>query len=177
MTDASDRAIVLRPLTDADRQSIARWRYPGDLAIYDPGPGAFDLRAPDHVALASDGDLVGYATLGTDAQVPGGDYGDSPGVLDVGLGIRPDLVGAGLGRRALTALLREPLGRRVERFRVTVAAANPRATALVVRLGFEATHRFQRPSDGRAFVQYEREAPSPAHAAETESTVVATSAK
>jgi RimJ/RimL family protein N-acetyltransferase len=42
------------------------------------------------------------------------------------------------------------------RVRATVASVNLRATALVQRLGFTATHRFRRPSDGREFVQYER---------------------
>lgn len=151
--------IVIRPLTDADREAISGWRYGGDLAIYDPGNGALQLRGPDHVALASsDGTLLGYGTLGAEAQVPGGAYGSGADVVDLGMGLRPDLVGQGQGAAALLALIDEAERRlSLMQFRVTVAAVNGRATALVVRLGFRPSHEFERPTDGREFVQYERE--------------------
>lgn len=144
-------------MTDADRAEIAGWRYGGELSIYDPGAGAAELRAPDHVALASMQDeLLGYGTLGAEAQVPGGLYPEDPGVLDLGLGMRPELVGCGLGSAALAAVMDHGASRLVKRFRVTVASANLRATALVRHAGFRLTHRFERARDGRAFVQYER---------------------
>ncbi len=146
----------VRPLTDADRHAIATWRYDGDLSIYDPGAGAAQLRAPDHVALATeDGALLGYGTLGVEAQVPGGRY-DAP-AIDLGLGVRPDLVGAGRGAAFLRVLLDYAAAREPALTpRVTVAAANARATALVTGQGFVPTHRFTRGRDGRQFVQYER---------------------
>jgi len=149
---------MVRPLTDADRTAIAQWRYGGELSLYSPGEGAAELRAPDHVALASpEGELLGYGTLGLEAQVPGGAYGDSTDALDLGLGLRPDLVGHGLGADALAAVIahaRQHGG--TTRFRATVASANGRATALVMHAGFEAAHRFTRSRDGREFVQYVR---------------------
>ena len=152
--------IIIRPLTNADRESISGWRYEGDLAIYDPGEGALQLRGPDHVALAdSDGYLIGYGTLGVQAQVPGGTYEGGGAVVDLGLGLRPDLVGCGHGPTAVRALM-DDTQRRLspERFRVTVAAPNKRATALVVGLGFHQSYAFTRASDGREFAQYERRA-------------------
>jgi len=149
-------SIVVRPLTDADRRAISTWHYPGELAIYDPGAGAFDLHPPDHVALASEnGELLGYGTLGQEAQVPGGLY-DGDAVVDVGLGLHPDRIGSGHGRTALSSLLAhaaEHLDAR--RFRATVASSNARATAFVLGAGFVPTHHFVR-ADGRAFTQYER---------------------
>jgi len=148
--------IVVRPLTDADRRQISTWHYPGELAIYDPGAGAFDLHPPDHVALAGeDGELLGYGTLGREAQVPGGLY-EGDAVVDVGLGLHPDHIGAGRGRAALRSLLAHAARRQdVRGFRATVASSNARATALVLGAGFEASYRFDR-ADGRAFTQYER---------------------
>jgi [ribosomal protein S18]-alanine N-acetyltransferase len=103
--------------------------------------------------------LVGYGTFGSAARVPGGGYREDPGVVDLGMGLRPDLVGKGHGADALNALIVEAARRfSPTRYRVTVASANRRATALVKRLGFQPTHRFERPSDGREFVQYERDA-------------------
>lgn len=159
MIDAPPPSIVVRPLTDAERRAITTWRYPGELAIYDPGAGALDLQPPDHVALASDdGDLLGYGTLGDEARVPGGLY-EGEAVVDVGLGLHPDQIGAGRGRAALSALLAYAAERlEVQRFRATVASSNARATAFVLSAGFVSTHRFER-TDGRAFTQYER----PAH--------------
>ncbi len=160
MAPPRDTDLVVRPLTDADREAISRWRYGGELSIYDPGPGAMELRAPDHVALADHaGTLLGYGTVGVEAQVPGGRYDADDAVVDVGLGLRPDLVGRGQGARALLALLALLEARSApDRVRATVAAANPRATAFVRRLGFAPTHRFRRDRDGREFVQYERPA-------------------
>jgi RimJ/RimL family protein N-acetyltransferase len=154
-----DRTVVVRPLTDEDREAIAEWHYPGELAIYDPGRSALDFRDPECVALGSlDGALLGFGTLGSEARVPGADYIDDPSVLDIGLGLRPDLVGRGFGAHALSAVIADVRARLpISWVRATVACANPRGTALVQRLGFRATHRFTRPSDGREFIQYERE--------------------
>lgn len=151
---------MTRPLVDADREAIATWRYTDALAIYDPGQAASELREPDHFALVrEDGELIGYGTLGEEARVPGGQYGSGASIVDVGLGLRPDLVGSGLGASALDAVIEH--ARRVRlagRVRATVAEANGRASALVTNAGFRPTFRFQRQSDGRHFAQFERAA-------------------
>lgn len=153
-----EKDLRIRELRDEDRDDIAGWTYPGDLQIYNPGPDALALRPPDHVALVdANGALVGYGSLGSEAQVPGGTYPDDNSTVDLGIGLRPSLVGQGHGASALEALAAEACaGGSVLRLRVTVAAENRRASALVAKLGFRATHRFTRGRDGRAFVQYER---------------------
>lgn len=155
-----ESTVVIRPLTEEDRAEIARWHYGGELSIYDPGVGATELRAPDHVAFAApDEGLIGYGTLGAEARVRGGDYRDTTKIVDLGIGLRPVLVGKGRGAEALRVLIAYAEQQHASgRCRATVASANGRATALVVRLGFRPTHRFERPGDGRAFVQYERDA-------------------
>lgn len=156
MKESPAVGIVHSDLTDADREAIARWRYGGDLALYSPGEGAHQLRAPDHVALRTPTDpLLGYGTAGVEARVPGGLY-EGELVVDLGLGLRPDLVGAGLGAEALRAVIVWVRAtRETSHVRATVAAENRRATALVLRAGFSASHQFTRPRDGRAFVQYD----------------------
>lgn len=154
---AAPDSLVIRSLCDDDRRQIAGWRYGGDLAIYDPGPGAAQLRAPDHVALADrEGVLVAYGTFGPEAQVPGGRYDTT--AVDVGVGLRPDLVGRGWGEAAVRTLIAQARARQAgEVVRATVAAVNGRATALMRTLGFRPAHHFERGSDRRRFVQFEHD--------------------
>jgi|GEM_PF-312420 len=157
MTEPMIESIRIRNLDEADREAIATWRYPGALSIYDPGCSADQLRAPDHVALSSaDGALLGYGTFGAEGRVAGGRYDET--ALDVGMGLRPDWVGRGLGPAALSRLISYArLQRGAERLRATVADANPRAGALVRDLGFVPAHRFARAADRRAFTQFEHD--------------------
>jgi [ribosomal protein S18]-alanine N-acetyltransferase len=151
------------PMTEADVEEILGWRYAGELAVYGfdtPDPIARaeerrDLLDPAngyHAARTASGELVGFCCFGADAQVPGGDYREA--ALDVGLGLRPDLVGQGLGLPFVEAILdfarRElaPPG-----FRLTVAAFNRRAARVYEHAGFETVSRFERlSSDGRGAV-------------------------
>ncbi len=154
-----DRVLV-RELTDADRAEIATWRYPGALSIYDPGDGAAALRSPDHVAFTDEhGVLLGYGTLGAEARVPGGCYDVDEATVDVGIGLKPDRIGHGIGRPALEALAGHACRLlSADRLRATVAASNPRATAFVRAMGFEEFARFVRGRDQRAFIIYTRPA-------------------
>ena len=83
--------------------------------------------------------------------MPGGSYDSS--ALDTGGGLRPDLTGQGLGRRAISARLEFGRQRlRPAAFRVTVAGFNARALRVVEALGFSATDRFEATTDGRSYV-------------------------
>lgn len=145
---------VFRPIEASDAEEISRWRYPGPYATYNGDPssvaGILDPRHNYHAVTGPDGDLVGYFCFGIDATVPAGRelglYGDE--ALDVGLGMRPDLTGRGLGFGFVLAGLdfgRETYAPRA--FRLTVAASNSRAVKVYERAGFEAARRF---GDGRS---------------------------
>jgi GNAT superfamily N-acetyltransferase len=87
------------------------------------------------------GDLIAFFTFGSDARVPGGDY--SKPCLDIGLGVRPSLTGMGGGRRLVEAVVgfarQEQPGTTL---RVTIAAANTRATKVWTHAGFEFIEEF-----------------------------------
>lgn len=105
-----------------------------------------------HALLDDKGEPAGFCCFGPDARVPGGDYPDD--ALDVGLGLRPDLVGHGLGRQAASAAF--DLAGGSTPLRVTVAKFNCRAIRLCEGLGFERTSSFTDPRSGRRFIQLRR---------------------
>ena len=137
------------PITEAEARAVLSWSYPGIDTLYSPDPAhlAENLAAlllPDyhyHAARNDAGDLVGFCCFGEDAQVPGGDYGLP--ALDVGLGLHPDRIGAGLSHSFLAAILAfgaekfEP-----EFFRATVAVINRRSLHLFERAGFYIVQNF-----------------------------------
>ncbi|MDQ1598901.1 MAG: [ribosomal protein S18]-alanine N-acetyltransferase [Actinomycetota bacterium] len=141
------------PLRQEQAEDICTWQYPPPYDCYDmTDVDPDDLLSTErgfHAVL--DGDrLIGFRSFGADGQVPGWDYDDS--ALDTGGGLRPDLVGQGLGRAAITAGLAygrsafSPPG-----FRVTVAEFNLRAVHTVESLGFERVGRFAATTGGRPF--------------------------
>jgi [ribosomal protein S18]-alanine N-acetyltransferase len=90
---------TITPIERQEAETIAGWRYGGAYALYDGDPAAIDsLLRPGyryHAVRDEDGDLIGLCTFGDDARVAGYVYADD--ALDIGLGMRPDLVGLGLG--------------------------------------------------------------------------------
>ena len=144
--------VIFRPLTDGDAQVVLGWRYDAPYDTYNVAPADAEanratLLDPTNryfVVTAPDGTIVGFCCYGADARVAGGDYGE-PDLLDVGLGLRPDLTGGGNGVWFVAAVLafgRAALGAR--RYRLTVAAFNERALRVYARAGFREVGRFRR---------------------------------
>jgi [ribosomal protein S18]-alanine N-acetyltransferase len=129
----------VRELTPADLDDIAGWRYDDRWAVYDsegpldPGLGYWAVVDGEGAAER----LVGFGCLGEDARVPG--LPEADGVLDVGVGMRPDLVGQGLGPEFATTVLEFARGRGATRLRAVVQDWNARSLRLVERLGFVRT--------------------------------------
>jgi RimJ/RimL family protein N-acetyltransferase len=102
---------------------------------------------------------------GDDGRVEAFWYFDLPedGVVEVGIGLRPDLCGRGLGERYLQAELEYAREQwRPETFRLYVASWNERAIRLYERLGFREvgerhTRSFERFGD-HEFMRMERPA-------------------
>ncbi|HTG47701.1 MAG TPA: GNAT family N-acetyltransferase [Actinomycetota bacterium] len=124
----------VRPLTEADARSIATWRYPGRYATYDVGV-VLDP-ADGFCAVQDEGRLVGYGCFGAEARVPG--VGEESGTLDIGYGMRPDLMGRGLGPAfagAIVAFGVATFG--PDRLRLLILEWNERSRKVAERLGFE----------------------------------------
>ena len=147
---------TLKPITPCDALAISRWRYGGPYSIYDGDPISVDAllepRFSYHSVYDERGDLVGYFCFGEDARVAAGRrlgvYEIEP-ALDIGLGMRPDLTGRGLGEEFVHAGLR--FARETyapPAFRLTVAAFNRRAILVYERAGFETVETFGAPTQG-----------------------------
>lgn len=145
-------AMRIAPLTRQHALDICTWRYSRPYDCYDM-TGAdpdwlLDPASGFHALLAGER-LVGFRSYGADGQVPGWDYDDR--ALDTGGGLRPGLVGHGLGRAAISTGL--AFGRTTfapGAFRVTVATFNARALRTVTDLGFAGIGRFDT-VDGQEF--------------------------
>jgi [ribosomal protein S18]-alanine N-acetyltransferase len=144
--DWPDR-LAVRPLSPTDVREIATWRYAGPWRIYDSdGP----LPAAGYLAVAGepDGPLVGFCCAGVEARVPG--LAEEPGVLDIGVGMAPDLVGQGHGLAFGNAVLDHFAA---PCLRAVVQAWNERSRRLTRALGFVEDHTHTCVQDGQT-VEY-----------------------
>lgn len=148
------------PATLEDALAICGWQYPEPYATYsgkgeDPAAIAYLVDPANRIFPAIDevGDVVGFFSFGTDAQVPGGlnpAERDDPEILDVGLGLRPDLTGRGLGRAFVEAGLDfARVTFAPTYFRLAALAWNERAIRVYERVGFTRERIFtSRSTDG-----------------------------
>jgi RimJ/RimL family protein N-acetyltransferase len=141
---------TLTQITRADAEAISRWRYRGPYSIYDGSPDVvaslLEPRYLYHAVHDESGGLVGYFCFGEDARVSAGRTSglyDREDALDVGLGMRPDLTGKGLGEEFVRAGLQFADGNySPAAFRLTVATFNQRAISVYERVGFERVGAF-----------------------------------
>lgn len=143
----------VRRLRPEEVAEIAGWHYDGDHATYDPGDESVDPTRGYLAVEDPDGRFVGYCCFGEEARVPGVEA--DPAVLDVGVGLAPDLVGQGRGPAFAAAVLAYGRARFApERFRAVVLTWNARSLAVCAAVGFErvGTHEH----DGRTFTVVER---------------------
>ena len=138
-----------------EAKQISKWIYQEPYSIYGMN-GSGDcikelLEWLYYLATDNAGNIVGYYCFGEPAQVPVGkqfgvyDYKD---IMDIGLGINPNLCGMGLGYNFLRNGLdfaRNQLSAR--EFRLTVASFNQRAIKVYERLGFKRVASFERGSE------------------------------
>lgn len=147
------------PLTERHAEEIITWEYPPPYQRYSLSPeDKSALLNPSyryHAVESSAGSLIGMCCFGADARVEGGDYvRGEPRVLDVGLGLHPELTGRGFGREFVWAVLSFAGDRfQPETFRVTIADFNQRSVNTFQKFGFKETFRFRRFDDQEDFVQ------------------------
>jgi ribosomal-protein-alanine N-acetyltransferase len=133
---------AIRAMTAEDAEAIAGWRYPAEYAFYDWDRDAGDLAelldpgewGRRYFAADADGELAGCFVFKP--------HDDG---TEIGLGLRPDLTGRGLGAQFLEAGLRFA---GAEYYTLAVAAFNERAIAVSERAGFAVTRRYRHPTNG-----------------------------
>lgn len=129
-----------------EAQEVAAWRYDPPYDFYDiTDEGINELVGGGYYALrAKDNRLAAFFCIGDSALVPGGDYVGAGAVVDIGVGLRPDLTGHGRGGPFLADLL-DWIGvvhPDADTVRLTVAEFNQRAIRLYERGGFHTVGRF-----------------------------------
>ena len=133
------------PLSAADISLLQTWRYEGPYAVYSmieaTSEELLDSRSPYFAAHNEQRELVGFFCFGTSAEVTGAakpTLWSENHSLTIGLGLRPDLTGQGLGLAFVEAGLdfaRQQFA--PTSFRLFVLAWNERAMQVYARAGFE----------------------------------------
>lgn len=136
--------------TEDDVVRLANWRYADPYSAYNIDSDDREilefLNGEYFAAYRGQRELIGFYCIGGSAQLPEACAlsvynGDA---LDFGLGLRPDLVGFGLGEDFVNAgidFLASTF--RPDAIRLTVAAFNVRAIKVYERTGFVISHRFE----------------------------------
>jgi ribosomal-protein-alanine N-acetyltransferase len=151
--------VVVDELSEADIDSMVTWRYGGDYALY-------DFREADRATLLDPanqflgirqaGELIGHVCLGVEARVAG--MTEDPQLVDLGVGMRPDVAGRGESRRlmpALMAALERQLG--TVSFRAVIKAWNTRALRAAEHAGFTVSGQLE--NEAGAWMLLTRPAP------------------
>jgi RimJ/RimL family protein N-acetyltransferase len=149
----------VEPFTEAHEREVESWHYEPPYDFYDLASDPSDtaeMRDPVRreryrAVVGGDGRLEAFWCFKQDADT-----------VEVGLGLRPDLTGRGLGESILQSQLSYACEQwQPDRFRLFVAAWNERAIRLYERLGFtevgRETRHFKLVGD-HEFVQMERPA-------------------
>lgn len=155
---------MLIAMTEEYAKEIAGWKYGGRYALYsfsDNEETIKELMNGDYYVYLTmnKSEIVGYFCVKDSARVDtieediyDGEY------LDIGLGMRPDICGKGLGYNFLKTGL-EYLGKKykTDKFRITVLAKNLRAIKVYERLGFKEvkTVRHKKTIDQFLFMEYD----------------------
>jgi [ribosomal protein S18]-alanine N-acetyltransferase len=143
---------VFSLMDKADAETIQTWHYEGAYAVYNMGNNEeglaelVDRRSPYYSVRDERGDLVGLFNVGTSALVEEsnepGIYGEDR-IITIGLGMRPDAMGKGMGLTFVQACL--DFARREfapKHFQLYVFTWNKRAIRVYERAGFQSVRIF-----------------------------------
>ncbi len=150
---------LFRQMDDADANEVARWRYEPPYDFYDSAADPADLAElldPQHrrdiyfSVLDDENRIVGFFQFEKKDET-----------VDIGLGLRPDLTGRGLGAEFVLSGLAFARRRFApERFSLSVATFNERAIGVYERVGFRRGEVFTHETNGGEyeFLSMRREA-------------------
>lgn len=144
--------INIEPMNYDAAKQISKWIYKEPYSIYsmDGSDNCIDELLNGTYFLVSDkeSNLIGYYCFGKSAQVPVGNklgVYNCKDIIDIGLGIKPNLCGQGLGLKFLNNGLDFAKNKlSAKRVRLTVATFNKRAIKVYKNAGFEKIYSFER---------------------------------
>lgn len=136
----------IQPMSQDSAEQIAAWTYPAPYDFYDMVADEEDLaqllsestRENTYFEVIRNGALFGFATF-----FPKKDH------LEIGLGMKPDQTGQGLGvnfYQAIEDYARKNFDCRV--LQLSVASFNQRALALYQKVGYEKVESYQQATNG-----------------------------
>lgn len=133
----------LYPMPIEDARQIVQWQYESPYDVYtiisddmEEEVQYYTDPANGYYSLVQGAELIGFACYGNEGQVPGGDY--SADILDVGIGIRPDLTGQGMGNYYAEAVFKfARIELKATALRTTIAEFNKRSQRVVEKAGFQ----------------------------------------
>jgi ribosomal-protein-alanine N-acetyltransferase len=134
-------------LSQEDAEAIAEWHYPEPYSFYDWTADPGDLRELLDPALRGEA----YWAVRDEANELIGYFSFKPkgSTVEIGLGLRPDLTGRGLGGSFLAAGLEFARARfSAERFTLAVATFNERAIKVYERAGFSRERIYMHSTNG-----------------------------
>ncbi|BAZ11834.1 hypothetical protein NIES4071_36600 [Calothrix sp. NIES-4071] len=151
-------SLSIQLLDEANARACAVWHYKAPLDFYNLNLNEIEQNVQyfldpknNFYGIFEEKEVIGFCSFGEDGQVNGGDY--SVQGLDIGMGIRPDLIEQGRGTYYVEAVLnfasREfnpPM------YRVTIAAFNQRALRVWSKIGFHPVSTFEDKSQGLKFI-------------------------
>ncbi len=155
----SDNQISFRPVDETSAREFVQWLYEKPYDIYNCPPERvvkaiqynIDPLNNVYTMFSQNDELIGYCSYGKDGQVPGGDYREE--ALDIGLMIKPELTGQGMGAAYAEEVVRNGVAKYTpSKLRVTIAAFNKRAFRTWEKNDFQQTQTFKRKPDGMKFV-------------------------
>ena len=140
----------IEPLTQSDAETIATWHYEGEFAFYDAEADPEDLAELLDPALR--GDSMFAVRDGTRELIGFFAFQITDGLVDFGLGLRPDLTGRGLGADFARAGLNFARTRfSPKTIQLGVAAFNKRAIKVYQRIGFREVEHYMNRTNGGMF--------------------------
>jgi len=151
--------IDYRPADETSAREFLQWRYESPYDIYNCPPDEMEAALqynidPENNVYAMfdrNGELIGYCSYGADAQVPGGDYNEE--ALDIGLMIKPELTGQGMGPTYASDVIQNGIDKYApKRLRVTIAAFNKRAMRTWEKNGLRPIQKFTSERNKMEFV-------------------------
>ncbi|KEK25195.1 GNAT family N-acetyltransferase [Bacillus gaemokensis] len=148
----------IHKLTETEAKEINTWKYEEPYSLYSFSGSEETIEelldGTYYGCCNVHGELIGYFCFGRNAQVPGGRNAKvyiGEDTVDIGLGMKPELTGKGMGSSFLKAgmdVAKEKF--QPQKIRLSVASFNTRAITLYEQLGFIAETTFD--NRGREFI-------------------------